>query len=877
MNTDAMDTPNSAEVVDTAEAYTPHVDAQAAPRRKAYDVAALARELNVQDEESVARIAREVEAKRDGRSLQPADPAAAQPRPRDDYRAPTRIQGDPKLTPQAITILQKRYMKKDKQGKVAETVDGLFRRVANNLAEAEVFHNPHADKAAWAEEFYQVMANLQFLPNSPTLANAGRELQQLSACFVLPVEDSLDRIFESVKNTALIHKTGGGTGFSFGRLRPANDVVASTGQTASGPVSFMKVFDAATEAIKQGGMRRGANMGILPVDHPDIDEFITCKADMVTATNFNISVTITEAFMKAVEAGTDYDLHNPRDRAVAGQRNAREVFTKMVDNAWKNGDPGIVFIDRVNATHPCPHISPVESTNPCGEQPLMPYESCNLGSLNLSKFVLPGAWGDEPASRIDWAKLGKVIKLATRFLDNVIDMNEYIVPEIEVITKGARKIGLGVMGWADLLLQLGVPYNSEEGTRLGERVMAYIETKSNETSLELAQERGVFPVWKGSRFDYAGGPRYRNSTRTTIAPTGTISLMAGASSGVEPVFALCFQHHGLEGAIKERFVNPIFEQVARERGFYTDAIMDEVAAHGSCQGVDGVPVDVQRVFVTAHDITPEWHVRMQAAFQRHCDNAVSKTINFPSWATREDVWNAYMLAYHEGCKGITIYRDSSRVGQVLTAGTGSEVKEVGEVSVAAPAAPHIHAAVAARPAVLNSKTIKQQSPFGNLYVTVSEISTGEPFEVFATIGKAGSDVQAMTEATCRVISQLLRMDSSLSRRERLMLIIEQFEGIGGYATAGFGSERVRSIPDAIAKAMRRYMGDVTELQAAMQGAGILENAPTMKALPMAGGPSQPAHAEYKHAAGAMCPDCGQATVYMAEGCMTCQECGWSQC
>ena len=878
MNTDAMDSaPEMTDVMETAVISTP--SGTTVPKKKkvaTWAVAPLARELNVTEPEAVERLVLEIEAKRAGRSLTPVDSSFSQPRPRDDYRAPTRITGEPRLTPQAVTILQKRYMKKDGTGKVVETVDGLFRRVANNLAEAEVFYNPAADQAAWAEEFYQVMVNLQFLPNSPAIANAGRELQQLSACFVLPVEDSLDRIFESVKNAALIHQTGGGTGFSFGRLRPTNDIVASTGQVASGPVSFMKVFDAATDAIKQGGMRRGANMGILPVDHPDILEFITCKADMVSITNFNISVTVTEEFMQAVEAGTEYNLYNPRNKQVAGRLNAREVFQKMVDNAWKNGDPGLVFIDRVNASHPCPHISPVESTNPCGEQPLMPYESCNLGSINLSKFVLPGRWSDDPETRIDWPKLGKVVKIATRFLDNVIDMNEYIVPEIEIITKAARKIGLGVMGWSDMLLQLGVPYSSEEGARLGERVMAYIENKSNETSLELAQERGVFPAWKGSIYDRAGGPRYRNSTRTTIAPTGTISLMAGASSGVEPVFALCFQHHGLEGAIKERFVNPIFEQVARDRGFYSDEIMDEVAAHGSCQGVDGVPADVQRVFVTAHDITPEWHVRMQAAFQRHTDNAVSKTINFPSWATNDDVKNAYLLAYREGCKGITIYRDSSRAGQVLTAGTGSEVKAAGEVSRPGGATAHIHEAVAARPAVLNSKTIKQQSPFGNLYVTVSEIGSGEPFEVFATIGKAGSDVQAMTEATCRVISQLLRMDSSLSRRERLMLVIEQFEGIGGYATAGFGSERVRSIPDAVAKALRRYMGDVTELQAAMQGSGAMPVADA-KELPMMDAPKAAVMAEYRHAVGAICPDCGQATVYMAEGCMTCQECGWSQC
>ncbi|MBI2886826.1 MAG: vitamin B12-dependent ribonucleotide reductase [Chloroflexi bacterium] len=758
-------------------------------------------------------------------------------------------------------------MKKDLHGRVVETPDEMFRRVAWNLAQAELLYNPQADAAAWAEEFYQIMANLEFLPNSPALANAGRELQQLSACFVLPVEDSLDKIFDSVKHAALIHKTGGGTGFAFGRLRPANDIVQSTGQVASGPVSFMKVFDAATEAIKQGGMRRGANMGILSVTHPDIQEFITCKADMVSVTNFNISVTVTEEFMRAVEEDRTYDLTNPRTGQVSGQFRAREVFQQMVENAWKNGDPGIVFIDRVNRDHPCPHIAPVESTNPCGEQPLMPYESCNLGSLNLSKMVRSNSAGQSPADRVDWERLAAVTRLATRFLDNVIDMNKYVVPEIEVMTKATRKIGLGVMGWADLLLQLGVPYDSEEALRLAEAVMDFINRGANEASVELAGERGVFPTWEGSIYDYPGGPRYRNSTRTTIAPTGTISLIAGASSGVEPVFALSFMHHGLEGAIKERFVNPFFEAAARGQGFYSEELMDEVAAHGSCHDVAGVPEEAQRVFVTAHDITPEWHVRMQAAFQRYTDNAVSKTINFPAHATVDDVWNAYMLAYREGCKGITIYRDSSRAGQVLTAGNAPAPAQPAPAPVA-----HWQEAVAPRPDVLDSKTIKQPTPFGNLYVTVSEVSPGEPFEVFATIGKAGSDIQAMTEAACRAISQLLRLSAPLPRRERLLLIIEQFEGIGGYATFGFGNGRVRSIPDAIAKALRRYLGVEVETPPPTEHKALAEPRPE----PVEG---LAATIEKPSARplGAICPDCGQAAVYYAEGCMTCQECGWSQC
>ncbi len=850
-----------------------------------WSVAELAARVNIRGR-AVDRLIEEVAAKRAGVSVAPAEGVQIEPGI-NIPAAPTRVAGDPKLTPQATTVLEKRYMKKDSQGKLVEHPAGMFRRVAHNLAENERFYNPRADVEAWAVEFYHLMASLDFLPNSPALANAGRELQQLSACFVLPVEDALDRIFDSVKHAALIHKTGGGTGFSFGRLRPTNDIVASTGQVASGPVSFMRVFDGATEAIKQGGMRRGANMGILPVTHPDIMDFITCKADMVSITNFNISVTVTEEFMQSVERDGEYDLINPRTGRPSGRLRARAVFQKMVENAWKNGDPGIVFIDRVNRDHPTPHISPVESTNPCGEQPLMPYESCNLGSLNLARMVRATAsggvgsgWGGNPQERVDWEKLGVAIRLAVRFLDNVIDMNHYIVPEIEVVTKATRKIGLGVMGWADMLLQLGIPYNSEGALRLGERVMEYINEKANEASLELGLERGVFPAWEHSIYDCPGGPRFRNSTRTTIAPTGTISLIAGASSGIEPIFALCFQHHGLEGAIKERFVNPVFEQVARERGFYTDETMDAVAAHGSCHGVAGIPDDVQRVFVTAHDVDPLYHVRMQAAFQRHTDNAVSKTINFPASATEEDVANAYKLAYREGCKGITIYRDSSRTGQVLTAGSGSGAQAPAAAGTQAlesaqRALVHWEDAVAPRPDVLNSKTIKQASPFGNLYVTVSEWEPGDPFEVFATIGKAGSDVQAMTEAACRAISQMLRLASPLSRRERLMLMIEQFEGIGGYATTGFGSERVRSIPDAIAKALRRYLGEnVSELEVAVHD----------KTLPLRRSSGQAAlgdllrrDKEYAPHLGAICSDCGQASVYMAEGCMTCQECGWSQC
>ena len=577
------------------------------------------------------------------------------------------------LSDNARVVLERRYLAKDDDGRLAETPEGLLRRVADNIAEAESGYLPagategqrEATRREWSDRFYGLMASLRFLPNSPTLGNAGRPLQQLSACFVLPVEDSMGSIFDAVKQTALIHQSGGGTGFGFSRLRPSGDVVRSTGGVASGPVSFMKVFDAATEAIKQGGTRRGANMAILDVHHPDIETFINVKADMTTLTNFNISVAADEAFMEAVESDSEYELVNPRTGEVVGRRRARAVFDQIVANAWRNGDPGLVFLDRINADNPTPQLGAMEATNPCGEQPLLPYESCNLGSLNLARFVKEDG--------VDWDGLAEVIPVAARFLDDVIDMNAYPVPEIDEQTKLTRKIGLGAMGFADMLFQLDVPYDSEAALELADGLMAFISDKADEASEALAAERGVFPAWEASNYGPKGeNRRLRNSTRTTVAPTGTLSIIAGCTGGIEPAFALAFtRSHFLDAQnpsepVRLTEVNQHFAAACRAAGVYSDELMGYLAAGGRLQDRAEVPAELKRVFVTSHDIAPGSHVRMQAAFQRHTDNAVSKTINFPRAATIADVAEAYRLAYREGCKGITIYRDGSRVGQVLS-------------------------------------------------------------------------------------------------------------------------------------------------------------------------------------------------------------------
>ncbi|MGQ9573037.1 MAG: vitamin B12-dependent ribonucleotide reductase [Dehalococcoidia bacterium] len=770
------------------------------------------------------------------------------------------------LSPNARLVLERRYLAKDDSGKPIETPEEMFARVAYNVAQAELLYKPLGDPldvALWEERFYDLMASLEFLPNSPTLMNAGRELQQLSACFVLPVVDSIGGIFESIKHTALIHKSGGGTGFSFSRLRPEGDRVQSTMGVASGPVSFMKVFDSATEAIKQGGTRRGANMAILSVTHPDIEHFITMKADMVTLTNFNISVAVNEEFMQAVEKDRDYELINPRTGQVVGKRNARRIFQMMVENAWRNGDPGIVFIDRINRDNPTPNLGTIEATNPCGEQPLLPYESCNLGSLNLSKFVRQ----DDGRKAVDWERLASTVPLCIRFLDNVIDVNRYPIPEIEEATRLTRKVGLGVMGFHDLLLQLGIPYDSEEALRLAEQIMAFIQEKANQASIALGEERGVFPAWEGSIYGHPSGDgaSYRNASRTTIAPTGTLSIIADCSSGIEPLYALAFQRtHYLDPtrpATGTRLieVNRYFTQVAKDEGFYSDELIEHLAAGGCLADRPEVPDWVKRLFVTAHDIAPQWHVRMQAAFQHHTDNAVSKTINFPQKATQQDIADAYWLAYREGCKGITVYRDGCREMQVLAHTTlnlkGPEQEpENGER--AAPAerrpGPYRERLPDERQSITHKFAVGEQEG----YLTVGLYEDGRPGEIFVKIAKEGSTVSGLMDAVALLTSVSMQYGVPLEDITR-KLKNTRFEPYGRtnnphipWATSLvdyiFRWLELKFVPGAVPNSHNPVLKEDNGLLVAPESSGL------------------------------GCPDCGAVLIYQ-EGCLVCRSCGYTKC
>jgi ribonucleoside-diphosphate reductase alpha chain len=727
------------------------------------------------------------------------------------------------LSSNALVVLERRYLVKNPEGSPAESPEDLFRRVARHVAHAEALFANEAEERYWDEQFYGAMTRLEFLPNSPTLMNAGRELGQLSACFVIPVEDSMESIFDAVKHTALIHKSGGGTGFSFSRLRPERDRVGSTGGVASGPLSFMQVFDKTTDVIKQGGMRRGANMAILNVTHPDIRRFITVKQEPGVLTNFNLSVGVTDDFMQALQSDGDYALMNPRTGETVERVRAREVFDLIVDMAWQSGDPGIVFLDEINRYNPTPHLGRIESTNPCGEQPLLPYESCNLGSINVARMVTRS--GDSAV--IDYALLGATVSIAVRFLDDVIEVNQFPLPEIRERTLATRKIGLGVMGFADLLLQLGIPYDSSEALSTAEAVMGFIADRANDASETLARERGAFPAYSGSAYDTDGGPCYRNASRTTIAPTGSLSILANCSSGIEPLFALTYVRRILDG---EDFleVNPLFEQEARQRGFYSEKLMRDLSGGARLRDIAEIPDDVKRTFVCAYDIGPEWHIQMQAAFQRHTDSAVSKTVNFPRSATREDVARVYQLAYEHHLKGITIYRDGSRSDQVLSTGaTRADVK------------PTI--TPRARPKVTRGVTERVNTGCGNMYVTVNFDDKGV-CEAFATLGKAGGCAAAQLEATSRLISNALRCGLDLSA------IVKNLRGIRCPSISWENGKAVMSCADAIAGVLEKYAGD-----------GDMPHSDAAELGP-----------------GGQCPECGGGLIHQ-EGCSICTSCGYTKC
>jgi ribonucleoside-diphosphate reductase alpha chain len=826
------------------------------------------------------------------------------------------------LSDNARIVLAKRYLKKDEAGRPTEEPEEMFWRVASTIAAADRKYGATDEEVeAVAREFYLLMTRRLFEPNSPTLMNAGRPLGQLSACFVLPVEDSLSNgrsgIYDTLKSMAMVHQSGGGTGFSFSRIRPEGDLVNSTTGVASGPISFMSLFDASTEVVKQGGTRRGANMGILRVDHPNVEQFIDCKQDITKITNFNISVAITDAFMNAVQKGEEYDLVNPRDGKVVGRRDARAIFDKIVQNAWKTGEPGVFFIDRANFYNPVPHLGAYEATNPCGEQPLLPYDVCNLGSVNVGAFVRTDVAADAPwHEKVDWREYKRVIRLSTHFLDNVIDANNYPLREITDLAQRIRRIGLGVMGFADLLVRLGVPYNSAEGVEIGRLVMQFLDEEGKKESERLAELRGTFPEWEQSIWGpdetAARAPngerirpmrRLRNCNVTTVAPTGTISIFAGCSSGIEPLFAVAFMRNQAGSLMPD--VNEDFVAVAKAEGWYSDELVTRIAEQGHIHFPE-VPAHAQKAFVTAHDITPEWHVRMQAGFQEHCDSAISKTTNFPHEASVEDVRVIYELAYQLGTKGVTVYRDGSRDGQVLSTGatktpaqTAAETAELAEARArlaeslergakleremvrlreALSQAEHQVAQVRRqkrkRPDVLRGTTRKMTSPLGDVFVTINEDGEHQPFEVFATLGKAGSVAMADVEAIGRLISLALRFGIPVSD------VYAQLRGISSDRAVGFGPNKVHSVPDAIAQAIGLREQEKAGIQQELIPEAVLqtENPADVAMLPRPAAEPPQLTLDYHGGETFMgtCPDC-KSQLEFAEGCMKCHVCGYSEC
>ena len=810
------------------------------------------------------------------------------------------------LSANALTVLERRYLVKDDQGKPVERPQDLFWRVARTIAAPDRTYGA-SDRAveSLAETFFELMASRVWMPNSPTLMNAGRPLGQLSACFVLPVEDALSNgrsgIYDTLRAMALVHQSGGGTGFSFSRLRPKNDVVRSTMGVASGPVSFMKLYDASTDVVKQGGTRRGANMGILRVDHPDIMDFIHCKDDLTQVTNFNISVAVTDAFMLALEAGKPYDLIHPRTGKVVGQLDAREVFKQIVHGAWKTGEPGVFYIDRANHYNPVPHLGSYEATNPCGEQPLLPYDVCNLGSINVGLFVKNGD--------VDWDGLRTAVHLCTHFLDNVIDANKYPLDEIDSLAKRIRRIGLGIMGWADLLVRLGIAYNSDQGVALGRKLMQFIDEESKVASEKLAEQRGTFAEWERSIW----GPdatcarnsrgerirpmrRLRNCNLTTVAPTGTISIISGCSSGFEPLFAVAFMRN--QAGVLMPDVNEDFVAIAKREGWYSEDLMKQIAEAGHIH-FDAVPEQWQKVFVTAHDVSPEWHIQMQGAFQDFTDSAISKTCNFANDATEEYVEQIYRYAYQLGCKGVTVYRDGARENQVLS--TGSTAKKVQEGTSGAGkdalaealsriaeletelalTRDRLHDVEAenlqrrakrSRPDLLKGSTRRVESPLGTMYVTITEDDKGQPFEVFMSLGKAGGALMADVEAIGRLISLALRSGVPLPE------IYRQLRGISSDRAVGLGPHKVLSVPDAIGIAIEKWMQDKQGVQQDLLDSTRSQAPATtevVRSVTGGGDAALRARSPDQDFIGA-CPDCGSQLAFI-EGCAKCHVCGFSEC
>ena len=795
--------------------------------------------------------------------------------------APTDLP-EPDLRANALTVLSHRYLIKGPDRKPVETPKQLFWRVASHVASAEKRY-PGGNEAKvdyYAREFYHLMASRKFMPNSPCLMNAGREMGMLSACFVIPVGDSIDEIFSSIKATALIQKAGGGTGFDFSRLRPKGDIVHTSGGTTEGPLSFIQVFSAATNAIQQGAFRRGANMGILRVDHPDVLEFITFKDDLSRLTNYNISVTVSDRFLRELRAdrNTVHTVRNPRTgEEYPLEREGRkytvgEIWDTIVDHAWKTGEPGVVFIDRINSRNPIKNVGLIEATNPCGEQPLHGWDSCNLGSINVGYFVQEGGDGKP---QFDWEGYKEATHLSTRFLDNVIEVNNYPIPEIDEMSKRTRRIGLGVMGFADALYRLGIPYNSEEGCRFGERVMKALNDESHNASERLASERGVFPAWKGSDWEKAGR-RVRNSYTTTVAPTGTISIIANCSGGIEPMFSLAFYRQVLDGETLVE-ANEVFVKAAKERGFFSDELMRRIAKEGTLERIAEIPEDVKKVFVCAHDITPEWHMRMQAAFQRHTDSSISKTINFPNAATVEDVRSIYELAIDLDVKGVTVYRDGCRDRQPMALEHG--VKDKAKVGLA-PASNHDDATahaiaeeaelVPARlPEIMPSLRVRQRTPFGNMHVKISvDPKSEKEQEVFAQLGKGGDVANSDLEAICRLLSLFLRCGGSLT------LALKQLEGIGSSLTIPTKEGRIMSLADGLSKAIRKYLAAKNKfgLKALLLG--------EVPAEELANGETKAAFAKAETSDVARfkvrCPACSEVLAF-EEGCVKCYGCGFSQC